>query len=818
MVKYLHFDNPMSVKWLFVLVLFISGKLYAQQYTSPRKASTGITVAIEIKDNRDLDYVKSNLRKFYGIQRVRINGPVDISNVAPVLELLDDLQDVQLVKFEGDFSDEVLLKLEWVENVSFYLRNGKEDKILMNNNLGKLNGLTLIFDVVPEDYYFMDALGQLRSLTLIAPFVRKEAEAAVAQAMKLKKLRKFGISLDRVDELPMQVSQWQELQKLTIIDNLSWILEKYTDNLSVLRRNITYQSGKISRNIVFEYLAQETDLFPWDINHIKSIWPGSGLTVTSDLSVDSAAISNFADFVQLRTPNKPVWDKNLPVPLINSFNDGEFYFTGNSGTDGVFYLGKDAVLLVPKNCFETTEGKSYDNVYALKCLWLNSPGELFTRAINLNFDSSRIQYSISPSGVFYLSAATDNATLKLKEGYFIKLVFRSRGDSADRFYAWNENYLKWQNYYDYDYKFDDSKIIPTDFHSFYGVNSTGIEVFGMDMSELSRRFEFEGYFYLLSPDEQRVSLENYGGFWVSPVQNRSQKNGSYTLRRGKGLIGLKKEFVDKRTEQGIVKFKIFDKTQTLFPELKAFSGYVFEVQTNMDPKEFSRRFIRGAVYCDVRIQQVGMSYEMALKTEEGIWKLKILTPGEKSKGKKHRYRREHRAFLRKFTRYQRILSNKEAALKDYLNSSHNSNIATARKEVLYPERNRMQPSAEFKIRSTGLFVWGKPVQQPDTFNLIVKFTDPGGIPFDVKNVFIAHRNPYSYRTYGSLENYNCVINPGLLDYIACVDSKGKVYILSGADFRSRNIKNNSFIYLAMNELPNRFRNVKELEKIIGSGK
>jgi hypothetical protein len=117
---------------------------------SPTKSTTGLTLAIEIKNEKDLSYVQSNLWRFYGVQRVRIDGEIDIKRVAAVLELLDDVQDVQLIKFTGELGEDELSKLEWVENVTLYLRNGKEDQILMNDNLGNLNGLTLIFEVVPR--------------------------------------------------------------------------------------------------------------------------------------------------------------------------------------------------------------------------------------------------------------------------------------------------------------------------------------------------------------------------------------------------------------------------------------------------------------------------------------------------------------------------------------------------------------------------------------------------------------------------------------------------------------------------------------------
>ncbi|NBP06818.1 MAG: hypothetical protein EBV15_11500, partial [Bacteroidetes bacterium] len=113
------------------------------------------STAVEIAQQKDIDFIKTNLDKFYGIQRIRISGPVDVSRVCDILPLLDDLDEVQLLKFSGTLNDEDVEHLTWVNQVSIFLKNGREDQILFNDRLGKLNRLTLIFEVVPDNYDFM---------------------------------------------------------------------------------------------------------------------------------------------------------------------------------------------------------------------------------------------------------------------------------------------------------------------------------------------------------------------------------------------------------------------------------------------------------------------------------------------------------------------------------------------------------------------------------------------------------------------------------------------------------------------------------------
>ncbi len=83
---------------------------------------------------------------------------------------------------------------------------------------------------------------------------------------------------------------------------------------------------------------------------------------------------------------------------------------------------------------------------------------------------------------------------------------------------------------------------------------------------------------------------------------------------------------------------------------------------------------------------------------------------------------------------------------------------------------------------------------------------------------MAHNSPFGYRSFANIENYNIVIDPQKLSYIACVDFKDQLYVISGADFRLRQVSNNSLVYLAMSEFPRNVKNLKELEKILDISK
>lgn len=808
----------LRLKHFYVLsfLFFFSINAGAQLYVSPQKVLDNITVAVEIKSAVDVQYIKNNLSKFYGVQRIRVNGTADISEVAVMVELLDDLEDIQLVKYSGQLSESDLEKMEWVNNISLNLKNGREDQILMNPILGKFKGVTLIFEVVPDDYYFLDQFKSVKSLTIIAPFVAKEAKIALAAVKKLTNLKEFGISLDNISDLQPDILNFQSLEKIKVIDNLSWLTSRYYEDLPVVKKNIEFNSNGKTKYIDFQYYSSEAELYPWDIKHLYSLFPGLRFAPLTNLGGDTMEISSFADFIPLKKPEiQRFIDDYSKNALLTDFESGEYLFQGNNDEDRIYYLGKNAALLVPRNSLKGPRDSVWRGAYTLRCKWLNQPAQLFSHGASLEYDSGGVHYQISPAGLLEVQAANDNWQLSVRSGYFIKLFFHDIPDTNRHFYAWNGRKNKWYNFYDYDYEFDDSYIAPVDFYNFYASKKTAKEKFLVDKESLDSRFEQEGYFYLLPPGKSRLNLENTNGFMVAPVIDRVPAANSFVLKRGRGLIGIKKEFVDKKTESGIVKFQLFDKTDMLFPELKAFKNYVFEVSTQLLPRDFSAKFIRGAVYCDVRIDISGGVGYIELRTETGYWRFNLSDPREKYAKQPAKAKSAAAEFLKRLNKYKNIRKQKELAFQSYLSNYVQTNTAAIRASLFsqsaVPKGKQVR---EMRIRSMGRFTFGTPVLLPDTFSTIIRFTDQDGIPLDVKRAFIAHKFPFSYQTWGAQETYNVNLVPELLQYIACVDHKNRVYVISGTIFRQKDIANNTLIYLPVNKLPGNVNNQKELEKLL----
>lgn len=523
-------------RFCILTLIFLPFAVGAQQFISPKKTTPGITMAVEINDSKDLDFIQNNLNRFYGVQKVRVNGLVDISAVASALSLLDDLEEVQLLKFTGQLNDDDLEKLQWVQYITLYLKNGREDEILFNDRLGKFSGLNLIFEVAPENFDFLKKW-KPQSLTLIAPFVKTEADKAVNAAASIQGLKQFGISLDKLTDLSSSVRSIMNLQKLTVVDNLSWLTEKLPDDLPVLQKNIAYGNGK---NLLFEYKATDAELQSWELNHLLAIFGGRQGSLP-EMIADTAVSGTFCEFMPLKPKADIVWPEfRKDKMLIAALKDGVYETTAENTKNTVYYLGEEMAVMVPAGCMAIDKsGKPWDGSYKLKIIVTNSPGRLFKQGYNLDYDSAGRKYQLSPGVVIEIKAVAEGRELQVRDGYFIQCSFLAKSDTTSRFYAWNRTKNKWENIYDYDYEFDDSKIVPIDFYSFYNGKRTAQEKYPLDDNDLDTRFEDPGYFYLLEPEKTRVGIEQTGGYFVAPVTDRAPAVGAYILRRGRGLVGLR---------------------------------------------------------------------------------------------------------------------------------------------------------------------------------------------------------------------------------------------------------------------------------------
>ena len=70
-----------------------------------------------IRNYRELVLVKENLKQYIHIERLRIDGDVDVNTVTQLVAKMPWVDELQLIRFQGILSDVDLKNLEWVPSI-----------------------------------------------------------------------------------------------------------------------------------------------------------------------------------------------------------------------------------------------------------------------------------------------------------------------------------------------------------------------------------------------------------------------------------------------------------------------------------------------------------------------------------------------------------------------------------------------------------------------------------------------------------------------------------------------------------------------------
>jgi hypothetical protein len=131
--------------------------LFAQSiYLKPESIKNVYQSHLLIQNTKQLKFVESHLPNFRHIEKLRIDGEVDINAVSAISAKIDALDEIQLFKFQGILSDADLFNLEWVPSVYLYIPHDREDAILLNNQWSLIQKITLHFETAPESWEFLN--------------------------------------------------------------------------------------------------------------------------------------------------------------------------------------------------------------------------------------------------------------------------------------------------------------------------------------------------------------------------------------------------------------------------------------------------------------------------------------------------------------------------------------------------------------------------------------------------------------------------------------------------------------------------------------
>ena len=799
----------------FFLLIFFANSATSQygDFVRPQKAIKGFQSHILLTSYEDFVYLKSHLPQFINVEKLRIDGTVDVGLLSEVASKLDELEELQLRNFQGILSDADLELLEWIPNVYVYVPQNREDAILLNNYWKKFQTISLEFEVVPDNYDFLVTWKKCKELQLIAPWIKSEVDEALTSISKsLPNIQKLTLSLDVIRDLPNSVRLFKKLKKLTILDaaalkigtpieQLSEIVlpVKVAEKDAVIGYGANKTTIKKAVTMPLVYLTNESSLLNHELRHIKKIFP-DGEKVEDYEWIEPEVKLDFVENIGFRwNDDVPDFPKNLSRPNIEDFEDGSFVYQGNTENDHMFLGEQKWVLCVPKNSLTDGHSTSFSGPYSVKIKVFSNAEQILAYAPNLTAEIFGQKVLLKNSVVADVQFYHKNQLLEIKPGYFCQFAFVGNAVDSAQFFAMKRQ--KFVGFYDYDYEFNDDKLQNIPFYEFHHGSKTAKIIGSTDLTSLDDKFELQGYQFLLKPTEDKVYLSEYQKYLIKKVVQLTQGKG-VVLKKGSNLIGLKHFYQDKKSEKGIYELQVYDKEKKLFPELNAFKDYPLVFQTAFSKKDVNLMFFKAMKFQDIRIREYGGHWVLELKNTEGIWKIQLLEPKDRFREQPAKAKSEQQKFLKKIAAYQKLRQDKNKSLYQLQQNQLNNEIEETVEKVFGGNPvGKSKIKSNFLIRSAGRFAWAKPDSIVDVSELQIIPCEPGKIPLKMIQFQIIGQQGQFSLVYPKQERYSIPMDLNLIQYLVAKDEMGRVYVITGDKFRKLGIEKNTLTFVDFELLP-----------------
>lgn len=812
------------LKIYFLGMFFLTSFLNAQfgDFVRPEKAVTGFDYNIILTNYNDFKYLKSHLSAFSNIEKLRIDGAVDVNLLSEVANKLDELEELQLRNFQGILSDNDLENLEWIPNVYVFVPQNREDAILLNNYWKRFHTISLEFEEVPDHYDFLKIWTKCKELQLIAPWRKTELDQAMKEISGyLPSLQKLTISVDVVTDLPQSVRNFKKIKKLTLIDAAALKNGVAIESMSEVfipvkigEKDFQIGSGvnkaiiQKAVNMPLVYLTTENAFLTHELKHIKKIFP-DGEKVEDFEWIEPEQKLDFVENLGYKFKDfQTDFPKPISKTIIEDFNEGSFVFEGNSESDMMFCGENRWTVSVPKASLMDANRGSFSGLYQIKVKVISSPEKLAAYAPNLQYDSLGQQLRLTASVVLDIQFFKGKELLSVKPGYFVQFAFVGYKVDQARFFAWKNQ--KFVHFYEYDYDFSDDKLQNIQFYDFHHGNKTAKIIGTTDVSLLDDKFETEGYYYLLKPFEDKSYVSKFQGHLVEKV-NKQKTNQEVLLKRGSILVGLRNYYSKDKPEKGLFELQVYDKDKRFFPELNAFKNYPLVFQTAFSKKDVNLLFFKTMKFYDIRIRQFGGHWVLELKSNEGLWQIQLLEPKERFKNNPSKAKSAQKKFLKRLETYNTIRNQKLQALVDFQNKTLKSEVQGTI-DLVFGSDNEPKNKAKynFLIRSSGRFAYARPDSFVQYMNLEIIPCEPGKIPLKVSQFEVVYANALSGFTIGKQDRYSLNLNVTDLLYVLCKDDFGRIYFLTGDKFRKFGIEDNTLTYIDLEPLPIKYYNQESL--------
>lgn len=754
-----------------------------------------------LDNEKDIQHFVTHVRDFNYIEALKVGQTGHLNRVLSVIGQCYGIKELNLIDYRGDFDEHTFDSATEIETLHITISEEKLDQLKHLQKLPKLNTLYIYILGKPEQLEPIRLLPQVRELHIIGDFLPKDLSTIVELVRNQRLLSIFGLSLDRITDLPAGIAKYKMLSKLVLYDNLSVFTNKGIDDLGEEKLGILYDLYTDAINAVsISYLSNSGSLSDFEVEFLQNLYKGEIVQQPINEQIEQVAEDGFTiPFKKEFLPDYPKGSEfNSPY---TSIRPNEEQFVIDPTQNSILYSQTGMKITIAANSFINEQGEIIKDRVYIKLMQINTPQEILFAGLSMN--QSQLQFN--NRFTFNLQATAEKSNAKLKEGYQIKVSMPVAKDSAQaHFYDYESN--TWQNL-DFYYQVFENNFEPIDFYKIDNAAGSN-HIYLFDTSSFHTRFESSHALFLNDRDNNNQLIFKKKAFYSdldrtwTKTYNSNGKLDGYKIKKGKSLVKIQK-VIPKVRNRSRQYFKLIDRSGiNLFSELKALKSINFNVAVNPDnKKEFNDNFIKNIKYVDIRVRyDKGKEYcEIMLKTTDGYRKIKAFVTDTEDK---ELLKKQLKKFEKAYGKYTKVLQKRQHEF-DVLNNERYDEYKTyCGDRIKNLMKNGQYP--ELKIHQLGTFGFFYNCTPEFNTGLIAQYTDLRGLPIDIKDIYMIDSR---YNTLFRIHVGNLSLDPANCAYIIATDYSGNLYYANKDDILSSNLSNNSLTYIKLKKVPSNITSI-----------
>lgn len=762
---------------------------------------------LELSTEKEIDQFLRNPGSFNFIEALKVNHTNRLDGVIANTGICSFIKELNLKDYHGDFNVNTFDSCDGIEILHLTLNEEKLEQLQHIRQIKGLQTLYLYIEGKPENLSHLSLLPTLKEIHIIGEFLPKDLSAVCNFMQAQTQMQLFGISIDRITDLPADILRFKTLSKLHLYDNLSVFTNKGIEDLGEEKLSIIFNMySDLINAIGISYFSNNGKLAEFETEYLQNLYKGELLPQQFNVEEEDKTGAGLIPFSKTFIPDF-ISSPEFNPPYLKLFPASEI-FTINPQDNCVIYSNSGLKMSIAANSFVNPKGEEIKDPVYIKIVQMNTPGDLVFAGLNLKNGNRQFCNQF----LFNVQASTEKSSAILKDGYQIKVNMPVAADSAKTyFYDYESN--TWQDLNFYNQVFA-SNFTPIDFYKIES-NPFSQSYFQFDTTSFEDRFKGKNHYLLNDQGNNSQMLFRQKQYYTdldrswNKNYNADGKLKGVKIKRGKSYVKLQKVIPKVRNRERQY-FKVLDKTeQGVLSELSAFRNINFNVITNPEnKKEFNESYIKNAKYSDVVIHySKGKDFcEITLKTAEGYKKLKayITDTDNKKIIKKHVSR-----FAKAYKLYQRIRVKREHEFNE-LNKQRFAEFRQYSNDRI-KALQKDNKNSEIKIHQLGTFGLMYDRTPEFTTNIIAQYTDESGIPVDVKELFLVDSR---YNTFFRIEIGNIAFDPLNCACIIATDYSGNLYYANKSDVAASNLSNNSLTYIKLKKVSPGLSNITQFNQLI----